>query len=210
MSFGVFGYILRMKRFVITCYAFLGLLAIGGMIANSSNKGQSLVKSSPITDPLDTKSQASKFSAQTDSGQQFDSGAPQAVVLPQEGDLSHEGGTPTIRKEFVRQADDPSTTNDESNDQPTGHFGTCTMTVTSESSGNTYVLDADVNGTEVQRVYFPKGGWVDFDESEIDADGNGTGTDEQNREWTFGGFVNAPTSSVMDEESSTSTETQDE
>src|SRR6266540_3003661 len=44
-----------------------------------------------------------------------------------------------------------------------------------------YVLpehrDADVDGGEVQQLYFPKGGWVDFTTSDIDDEGNGTGTD---------------------------------
>lgn len=110
------------------------------------------------------------------------------VVSPQVGDSSHHGGSPTVRRSFQRGADDPSTTNDESNDQPLGHFGSRTISVTYANSGNTYDVDADVEDGEVKRLYFAKGGWVDFDASDIDADGNGTGTDEQGREWEFNGF----------------------
>src|SRR5688572_1944979 len=83
-------------------------------------------------------------------------------------DLANEGGTPTIRKPVADTLDDPATSNDESNDQPLGHFGTLTLEVTSFESGNTYTLDADVDGATVERIYFPKGGWVDFIECELD------------------------------------------
>jgi len=118
----------------------------------------------------------------------------------QQGDLAHHGGTPTIRKSFTRQVDDPSTTNDESNDQPVGHLGTVTLEVHNVSSGNSYPLDADVEGNEVKRIYFPKGGWVDFNESEIDASGNGRGTDEESREWEFEGTVSGTMPSEQTDE----------
>jgi hypothetical protein len=103
------------------------------------------------------------------------------VVLPQEGDPAMGGGSPTIRKSFVRQPDNPYTTNNEANDHPLGHFGNCTITCLNESSGNSYPLDADVASREVKRIYFPKGGWVDFSDSSIDENGTGEGTDEQGR-----------------------------
>jgi hypothetical protein len=94
----------------------------------------------------------------------------------QKGNPSHSGDTATVRKPYTPPADDPTTSNDESNDQPVGHFGTVTLVVFNYSSGNEYTLDADVDGGEVQRLYFPKGSWLDFDSSEIDSDGNGSGT----------------------------------
>ncbi len=114
------------------------------------------------------------------------------VVLPKQGDDLKSGGSPNIRKAFTKMPDVAVTTNDESNDQPLGHFGMRTIQCTYSSSGNSYPLDADIDGTEVKRVYFEKGGWVDFDESEIDESGVGHGTDEQGKDWEFEGFVSEP------------------
>ena len=47
------------------------------------------------------------------------------VVEPHKGDLSMKGGSATIRKPYLRQKDDPTTTNDESNDQPVGILEQC-------------------------------------------------------------------------------------
>ena len=107
----------------------------------------------------------------------------------QKGDPAHHGGAATVREPYAPKPDDPATTNDESNDQPVGHLGTVTLTVYNVSSGHEYTLDADVENGEVHRLYFPKGGWVDFSSSEIDSDGNGSGTDEQGRSWEFRGLV---------------------
>ena len=134
--------------------------------------------------------------------------AEQEVVLPKEGDASKSGGSPTIRKAFERSVDIPETTNHESNDQPLGHFGTCTIQCCYASSGNSYPLDADVDGNEVKRVYFEKGGWVDFDDSEIDDSGVGHGTDEQGKEWEFEGFISEPSSNSSAEEPFKSEETE--
>jgi hypothetical protein len=41
-----------------------------------------------------------------------------ALVLPQEGSLAACGGSPTVRCPYYRSEDEPSTSNDESNDQP--------------------------------------------------------------------------------------------
>jgi len=84
----------------------------------------------------------------------------------QKGDPAHQGGTATVRKPYDPKPDDPNTSNDESNDQPLGHFGTVALLVYDISSGHEYTLDADLEDREVQRLYFPKGGWVDFDSSE--------------------------------------------
>jgi len=125
----------------------------------------------------------------------------------QKGDPSHSGGTATIRKPYLPKPDDPTTSNDESNDQPIGHFGSVTLTVFNFSSGSEYTLDADVEDGEVQRLYFPKGGWVDFTSSEIDNEGNGTGRDEEGRQWEFRGLA---AGSISDEESESSDEADDQ
>ena len=100
-----------------------------------------------------------------------------------QGDMSDEGGSPTIRYEDTPTfEDDPYTTNDESNDQPVGFYGTETMNACNQSSGNCYDLDVDSNGEEVERIYFPKGGWVDIDSSDCE-DGHCTATDENGNDW---------------------------
>ncbi len=68
-----------------------------------------------------------------------------------------------------------------------GHFGTVTLDVTNLSSGNSYPLDADVDGTELTRLYFPKGGWIDFPGCELDGSLTGTCEDEEGREWDIDG-----------------------
>ncbi|MBX9951482.1 MAG: hypothetical protein K2Y39_20095 [Candidatus Obscuribacterales bacterium] len=133
----------------------------------------------------------------------------QSIVRVQQGNLAMSGGSPTVRKSFVQQPDDPLTTNDESNDQPVGHFGTATLSVHSVESGNTYTLDAEISGGEVERIYFPKGGWVDLVESEIDSTGNGSGTDEQGRHWDFEGFDGGTLSMNTEEESDESEEAEE-
>jgi hypothetical protein len=116
--------------------------------------------------------------------------APEAagtVLEAREGDLSSEGGTPTIRRQYVRRLDDPSTSNDESNDQPLGYYGTVTLDVHSAGSGHRYILDADVHGSVVERLYFPKGGWVDFPRCVVDDALTGECRDEKGRLWRFSG-----------------------
>ena len=103
----------------------------------------------------------------------------------QKGDMSDKGGSPTLRvsPDYIpRYEDNPITTNDESNDQPVGFYGTDTMYAHNVSSGNSYNLDVDSNGEEVERIYFPKGGWVDIDYSECDA-GYCYAVDENGNEW---------------------------
>ncbi len=116
------------------------------------------------------------------------------------GNSAMHGGTPTIRRPFVPRLDDPSTTNDESNDQPRGYFGTTSVVVTSEESGNTYTLDADVDGTTLSRIYFPRGGWVDFPDCEIEPGVSGDCEDEEGRTWTFDGSSTQGTSDLDDED----------
>jgi len=118
----------------------------------------------------------------------LDETPPQKKAMnPQQGDMSTHGGTPTIRRAFSPVEDDPNTTNDESNDQPQGYFGRKTLQVTNLNSGNSYPLDADIEGRELHRLYFPKGGWIDFIGCELDDDFHGTCTDEEGREWEFNG-----------------------
>ena len=112
--------------------------------------------------------------------------SPRNTVQPQQGNLAKRGGTPTVRREYTPRSDDPSTTNDESNDQPKGHFGTVTLSVTGPN-GNHYTLDADVNDNKLERLYFPKGGWLDFEDCELDEDLNGECTDENGNNWTIEG-----------------------
>jgi hypothetical protein len=109
----------------------------------------------------------------------------QREVQARQGDLSKAGGTATVRKPYEQRLDDPATTNDESNDQPVGHYGTTTLIVSQEESGHTYTLDVEIEGSEVQRIYFPKGGWVDLRGCELDEDLTGDCVDENGRHWTF-------------------------
>jgi hypothetical protein len=44
-----------------------------------------------------------------------------------------------------------------------------------------------VSGTELQRVYFPKGGWVDFPGCDLDEDLTGSCEDEEGRSWEIDG-----------------------
>jgi hypothetical protein len=119
--------------------------------------------------------------------QQKKAPVPGSTKSVQTGVQALHGGTPTVRRSFVVPEDDPSTTNDESNDQPRGHFGTVTVSATSVNSGNTYPLDADVDGTALSRIYFPKGGWVDFSDCELGEGLSGECDDEQGRSWVLNG-----------------------
>ncbi|MDO8623467.1 MAG: hypothetical protein Q7R52_04425 [archaeon] len=99
------------------------------------------------------------------------------------GDMSDYGGSATQRYEDTPTfGDDSYTTNDESNDQPVGFYGTDTMYACNQSSGNCYDLDVDSDGENVERIYFPKGGWVDVDYSDCD-DGYCYVEDENGTEW---------------------------
>lgn len=109
------------------------------------------------------------------------------LVTPRVGDPAPRGGAPTVRRQFIQPADDPDTSDDESNDQPSGHFGTLTLSICSVDAGNCYTLDGDVSGTTLERVYFPRGGWVDFLSCELDDDLTGDCDDEQGRQWRVEG-----------------------
>ena len=117
----------------------------------------------------------------------------------QKGDLSMDGGSPTIRREFEPRLDDPYTTNDESNDQPVGYFGTKTLLIGGQN-GNTYTLDGELEGLELRRVYFPRGGWVDFPSCELESDLSGFCIDEEGRSWTVHGEASGYTSADVAEE----------
>lgn len=60
-----------------------------------------------------------------------------------------------------------------------------TLSVCNVQSGNCYPLDADVSGSEVNRLYFPRGGWIDFPGCELEDDLTGECEDEQGRSWEF-------------------------
>ncbi len=99
------------------------------------------------------------------------------------GNLIHSGGSATKRYEYTPSYEnDPYTTNDESNDQPVGFYGTETIYACNQSSGNCYDLDADSDGENIDRLYFPKGGWVDIDYSDCDG-GYCYLEDENGTEW---------------------------
>jgi hypothetical protein len=115
------------------------------------------------------------------------------------GDLSPQGGSPTVRRSFEPQPDDPCTSNDESNDQPLGHFGTLTLSIAGEA-GNIYTLDGELEGLELHRVYFPRGGWVDFLGCELETDLTGMCFDEEGRSWTIYGEAEGYATSWVDEE----------
>jgi hypothetical protein len=74
------------------------------------------------------------------------------------------------------QEDDLTTTNDESNDQPLGHYGVITLCVTNYGSGNSYPLDAEMDGFN-----------VDFIDCTLDEDMTGECDDEEDRGWIFDG-----------------------
>ena len=104
----------------------------------------------------------------------------------QQGNLNNSDGTPTIRNTYIPETDDPYTSDNEYNDQPVGYYGTETVEACNQSSGNCYDLDVEIYGDEIERIYFPKGGWVDMYDSEWDEDyGEGWGEDENGTEWEF-------------------------
>ncbi len=83
--------------------------------------------------------------------------------------------------------DDPSTTNDESNDQPLRTSGTMTLCATNQGSGNSYPLDADVDNGSLLTLYFQKGGNIDFTDCDLDENLQGDCDDDEGRGWTFTG-----------------------
>jgi hypothetical protein len=116
-----------------------------------------------------------------------DSVTPGKVVQQHTGDLSNRGGSATVRRPHAKIDDDPSTSNDESNDQPLGHFGTLTLSVCNLQSGNCYPLDGELSGSTLERLYFPRGGWIDFLDCELDDDFNGECEDEDGKMWRIDG-----------------------
>ncbi len=97
----------------------------------------------------------------------------------EKGDMSRKGGTATKHKPHEVIKDDLTTTNDESNDQPLGHYGTASIKIRNLKSFKTYTLDADFEEGDLQRIYFPKGGWLDFTECDYDL----VCTDEKGSSW---------------------------
>lgn len=85
-------------------------------------------------------------------------------------------------------ADNSATTNDESNDQPIGTAGTKTFCVSTPHNGRRYALDVDANGEGyINKIYFPKGGHVDFSDCITHSDWSGECDDENGKTWVFEG-----------------------
>ncbi len=87
----------------------------------------------------------------------------------------------------TRLKDNPETTNDESNDQKLGEYGTVTICAHYINSGNRYPLDADIFDGKLTTLYFEKGGNLDFIDCEIDEDYLGSCIDQSGRQWEFEG-----------------------
>lgn len=134
---------------------------------------------------------ASSCSTPTPSTEQAVSTTKTTAIEPKQGDLATRGGTATVRKGYEPQDDNPTTTDNERNNQPLGHMGTVTLRVHNVSSGNSYPVDADVenidDGYELHRLYFLKGGWVDFNSCDLDSDYVGSCSDENGRDWEIEG-----------------------
>jgi len=72
--------------------------------------------------------------------------------------------------------------NDESNDQPAGFSGLETMNACNKNNGDCYDLIVDSDGKNIERIYFPKGGWVGVAYSSCD-NGHCYVTDENGNDW---------------------------
>jgi hypothetical protein len=68
------------------------------------------------------------------------------------------------------------------------HFELPTIGAYSVDARTTYLVEAVISGSEIQRLYFPGTGIVDLTTSEIDSGGHGSGTDTKGRKWKFEGF----------------------
>lgn len=80
--------------------------------------------------------------------------------------------------------DDSSTTNDESNDQPLGYYGTETVSACTTHNGTCYDLDVDIEDDEVVKIYFPKGGYIYLHDAVNCYSGDTCyGYDRDDREW---------------------------
>jgi hypothetical protein len=50
-----------------------------------------------------------------------------------------------------------------------------------------------MDGTTLHRLYFPKGGWIDFPDCHLESDLTGNCTDEEGRSWQIEGVVDGET-----------------
>ena len=67
------------------------------------------------------------------------------------------------RGSYVHQEqDNPDTSNDESNDQPLGLYGTETVLACTPHNDRCYTLDALIEDQAIKKLYFPKGGYIRF------------------------------------------------
>jgi hypothetical protein len=62
--------------------------------------------------------------------------------------------------------------------------GSYTVEACNQDSGSCYELDADLDGSMVNTVYFPNGGNLDFDDGSCEGS-YCYGTDEEGTEWEF-------------------------
>lgn len=62
--------------------------------------------------------------------------------------------------------------------------GTETIEACSDSSGNCYDLDADLDNGDVDTIYFPNSGYLYFG-AELNSDGEADGYDDDGNYWTF-------------------------
>lgn len=76
------------------------------------------------------------------------------------------------------------TTNDESNDQPVGYYGTQTAEVCNDRTGTCYDLDVDTDGETVDTIYFPKGGHLNMSMSFCE-ENVCEASDEDSEDWTI-------------------------
>ena len=65
-----------------------------------------------------------------------------------------------------KQIDDPATTDDESNNQPLGLFGTEIVKACTTHNERCYTLDAQFDDKKLVKVYFVKGGRLKFKDNQ--------------------------------------------
>ena len=87
-----------------------------------------------------------------------------------------------LRRNLILE-DDPETTNDESNDQPEGYYGSETITACTPHNGSCYDLDADIEDTTITTIYFPKGGYVYVNAEDCNSGETCYGEDGDGTEW---------------------------
>lgn len=59
-----------------------------------------------------------------------------------------------------------------------------TLEACSDTSGNCYTLDADINNGNIETLYFDNGGYLNF-AADIDSDGHASDIDDEGNVWEF-------------------------